>query len=30
VLHRQLEGLASAKLNVFHWHLTDDQARDPT
>ncbi|WP_051303036.1 beta-N-acetylhexosaminidase [Psychromonas aquimarina] len=25
-IKRQLDGLASAKLNVFHWHLTDDQA----
>ena len=25
VLKRQLAGMASAKLNVFHWHLTDDQ-----
>ncbi|MCC2617306.1 beta-N-acetylhexosaminidase [Aestuariibacter halophilus] len=24
-LKRQLRGMASAKLNVFHWHLTDDQ-----
>ena len=22
---RQLDGMASAKLNTFHWHLTDDQ-----
>lgn len=25
-LKRQLEGMAAAKLNVLHWHLTDDQA----
>ena len=25
-IKRQLDGIASAKLNVFHWHLTDDQA----
>jgi len=24
-LQRQLQGMASAKLNVLHWHLTDDQ-----
>ncbi|WP_102795163.1 family 20 glycosylhydrolase [Bowmanella denitrificans] len=24
-IYRQLDGMASAKLNVFHWHLTDDQ-----
>ncbi|MGB0935952.1 MAG: family 20 glycosylhydrolase [Colwellia sp.] len=24
-LKRQLRGMAAAKLNVFHWHLTDDQ-----
>lgn len=24
-IKRQLDGLAAAKLNVFHWHLTDDQ-----
>jgi hexosaminidase len=25
-LKRQLDGMAAAKLNVLHWHLTDDQA----
>ena len=24
-IKRQLDGMASAKLNVLHWHLTDDQ-----
>ncbi|MBI6549028.1 beta-N-acetylhexosaminidase [Xenorhabdus lircayensis] len=24
-IKRQLEGMAAAKMNVFHWHLTDDQ-----
>ena len=25
-IKRQLDGMASAKYNVLHWHLTDDQA----
>lgn len=25
VLKRQIDGMAAAKLNVLHWHLTDDQ-----
>jgi hexosaminidase len=25
VLKRNLEGMAAVKLNVFHWHLTEDQ-----
>ena len=24
-LRRQIDGIASARMNVFHWHLTDDQ-----
>ncbi len=24
-IKRQLDGMSAAKLNVFHWHLTDDQ-----
>lgn len=26
VVKQTLEGMAAVKLNVFHWHLTDDQA----
>lgn len=25
VIQRNLDGMAAAKLNVFHWHLTEDQ-----
>ncbi|MDW8847634.1 family 20 glycosylhydrolase [Erwinia sp. MMLR14_017] len=24
-IRRQIDGIASARMNVFHWHLTDDQ-----
>lgn len=24
-LRRQIDGIAAARMNVFHWHLTDDQ-----
>jgi len=25
VIYRTLDGMAAVKLNVFHWHLTEDQ-----
>jgi hexosaminidase len=25
VIKRNLDGIAAVKMNVFHWHLTDDQ-----